>query len=46
MKSIGLIFPHQLMEDTTIFATCDEVFLVEEFLFFRQFSFHKHIQDQ
>jgi deoxyribodipyrimidine photolyase-related protein len=41
MKSIGLIFPHQLMEDTTIFTTCDEVFLVEEFLFFRQFSFHK-----
>ena len=41
MKNVGLIFPHQLMEDTTVFAACDEVYLVEEYLFFRQFSFHK-----
>ncbi|MCX8486602.1 MAG: cryptochrome/photolyase family protein, partial [Crocinitomicaceae bacterium] len=41
MKNVGLIFPHQLLEDTTVFAACDELILVEEQLFFRQFSFHK-----
>lgn len=41
MKNVGLIFPHQLTEDTTVFAVCDELILVEEYLFFRQFSFHK-----
>ena len=41
MKNVGLIFPHQLMEDTGVFNACDEVYLVEECLFFRQFSFHK-----
>lgn len=41
MKDIGLIFPHQLVKDTQIFSGCKELFLVEEFLFFRQFSFHK-----
>ena len=41
MKNVGVIFPHQLLEDTTVFAACDELILVEEFLFFRQFSFHK-----
>ena len=41
MKNVGLIFPHQLIEDTSVFTACDVLILVEEFLFFRQFSFHK-----
>ncbi|MCA0931438.1 cryptochrome/photolyase family protein [Lutimonas saemankumensis] len=41
MKKIGLIFPHQLFKEHLIYKKCDRLFLVEEFLFFRQFSFHK-----
>lgn len=41
MKSIGILFPHQLFEKHELHRACDEIFLIEEFLFFRQFSFHK-----
>ncbi|WP_082217717.1 cryptochrome/photolyase family protein [Dyadobacter psychrophilus] len=42
MKSITLIFPHQLFEKHPALAPERDVFLVEEDLFFNQFSFHKH----
>lgn len=36
-----LIFPHQLFKDTDYLDKNQPVFLVEEFLFFRQYKFHK-----
>jgi len=36
-----LIFPHQLFEDTDYLDKNQPVFLVEEFLFFKQYSFHQ-----
>ncbi|MCF2490191.1 cryptochrome/photolyase family protein [Dyadobacter sp. CY347] len=42
MKSITLIFPHQLFEKHPALTSERDVFLVEEDLFFNQFSFHKH----
>ncbi|PXW16237.1 deoxyribodipyrimidine photolyase-related protein [Chryseobacterium sp. CBTAP 102] len=36
-----LIFPHQLFEDVDYLDKNQPVFLVEEFLFFKQYSFHK-----
>ena len=41
MISSGLIFPHQLFEQNNLFSTCKTVYLVEEWLYFRQFNFHK-----
>ena len=41
MRSIRLIFPHQLFEDHEMLHTCDQIFLIEEFLFFRMYRFHK-----
>ncbi|MBU3662014.1 MAG: cryptochrome/photolyase family protein, partial [Bacteroidetes bacterium] len=41
MEVIGLIFPHQLFEDSPLFATCKKVYLIEEYLFFKQYNFHK-----
>ena len=40
-QQIGILFPHQLFEDSVIFKHCKEVYLVEEFLFFNQYAFHK-----
>lgn len=40
-KSIFLLFPHQLFRDITLLREADEVYLVEEFLFFNQYKFHK-----
>lgn len=36
-----LIFPHQLFEDTDYLDKKQPVFLVEEFLFFKQYLFHQ-----
>nr|WP_314490248.1 cryptochrome/photolyase family protein [uncultured Chryseobacterium sp.] len=36
-----LIFPHQLFRDTDYLDQRQPVFLVEEFLFFKQYRFHK-----
>ncbi len=36
-----LIFPHQLFKDTDSLDKSQPIFLVEEFLFFRQYKFHK-----
>ncbi|MCE7068023.1 cryptochrome/photolyase family protein [Dyadobacter sp. CY326] len=42
MKAITLIFPHQLFHEHPAVAVGRDVVLVEEHLFFNQFSFHKH----
>ena len=41
MKEAVLIFPHQLFEEHPALASDRVVYLVEEFLFFRQYKFHK-----
>ncbi len=40
-KSVNLIFPHQLFEHSPLLVNSFEVYLIEEYLFFRQFQFHK-----
>lgn len=39
--STAIVFPHQLFEDSQLLAMCDTIYLVEEWLFFRQYNFHK-----
>ena len=41
MKTIGLLFPHQLFNNHEILNNCDEIYLIEEYLFFKQYKFHK-----
>ena len=41
MKTAAIVFPHQLFENNPAVSEGGEVFLVEEFLFFRQLNFHK-----
>ncbi len=41
MTRIGILFPHQLFAHHPIHADCDELYIVEELLFFREFKFHK-----
>ncbi len=41
MTRTGIIFPHQLFEQNILASTCDIIYLVEEWLFFRQYNFHK-----
>ncbi len=41
MSSIGIVFPHQLFENSVLATVCDTLYLVEESLFFRQYNFHK-----
>jgi deoxyribodipyrimidine photolyase-related protein len=41
VRTVFLLFPHQLFSDSTLLQQADEVYLVEEYLFFRQYSFHK-----
>lgn len=41
MKEVTLVFPHQLFEQNPAVKKGREIFLVEEFLFFRQYKFHK-----
>jgi deoxyribodipyrimidine photolyase-related protein len=38
---VTIIFPHQLFEENPAILPDSEVFLVEEFLFFKQYSFHR-----
>ena len=40
-KTVFLVFPHQLFEDVDLLKQADEVYLVEEYLFFNQYKFHK-----
>ncbi len=41
MKSINLVFPHQLFKRSPLFKNEDPFYLVEEYLFFKQYPFHK-----
>ncbi len=41
MNSANVIFPHQLFEDSPLHENDFPVYLVEEFLFFEQYKFHK-----
>lgn len=41
MKTIGIIFPHQLFENSPLLDNCLTIYLVEENLLFCQFQFHK-----
>ena len=40
-KASQLIFPHQLFKESPLFSNKAPVYLVEEFLFFKQYPFHK-----
>ncbi len=39
--TVALIFPHQLFEDVEWLFRTSKVYLIEEYLFFRQYIFHK-----
>ena len=41
MQEANLVFPHQLFEESPVTENGHPVYLVEEFLFFRQYAFHK-----
>ena len=41
MSSINLVFPHQLFEHSPLLENGYPIVMVEEWLFFRQFAFHK-----
>lgn len=41
MKQANIIFPHQLFEKSPLFNTKASTYLIEEFLFFNQYNFHK-----
>tara|TARA_R110000868_G_scaffold108065_6_gene295402 strand:- start:22681 stop:23157 length:477 start_codon:yes stop_codon:yes gene_type:complete len=40
-KAINLIFPHQLFAESPLLENGEEVYLIEEYLFFKQYMFHK-----
>lgn len=41
MKTINLVFPHQLFEENPLLKEEGVFYLIEEFLFFKQYKFHK-----
>ncbi len=41
MSVVSIVFPHQLFEEHPALLKNRPVYLVEEFLFFRQYNFHK-----
>ncbi len=41
MKEIGIILPNQLFKESPLINKGLHIFLIEEFLFFRQYNFHK-----
>ncbi|MFN8253021.1 MAG: cryptochrome/photolyase family protein [Ferruginibacter sp.] len=41
MKEVTVIFPHQLFKEHPALSAGSHVLLVEEFLFFKQYTFHK-----
>ncbi len=41
MKNINLVFPHQLFQESPIFEVNAPVYVIEEYLFFKQYPFHK-----
>lgn len=40
-KSVNLIFPHQLFQNSQIMPADNPFYIVEEYLFFKQYKFHK-----
>ena len=40
-QEINIIFPHQLFEESPLLANGFKIYLIEEFLFFKQYHFHK-----
>ena len=45
-KTAFVIFPNQLFKDTTALAGVDEVYLVEENLFFKEFKFKNYADSE
>lgn len=41
MQAINIIFPHQLFQNSPLLDNKHAIYLIEEFLFFKQFKFHK-----
>lgn len=41
MKTASVIFPHQLFKENNLQNTNSTIYLVEEYLFFKQYNFHK-----
>ena len=41
MKQINIVFPHQLFEESPLFDGEGPIYLVEEYLFFKHYPFHK-----
>ena len=41
MSRTGINFPHQLFEQNILASKCDVIYLIEEFLYFKQYKFHK-----
>lgn len=41
MKQINILFPHQLFQESPIFEIDAPLYLIEEYLFFKQYPFHK-----
>lgn len=41
MKSINIIFPHQLFQKSPLFENDVPFYIIEEYLFFKQYPFHK-----
>ena len=41
MSTISLIFPHQLFQEAVLLETNTTIYLVEEYLFFKQYKFHQ-----
>ncbi len=41
MNKVGIIFPHQLFEQNELLDHVDTVYIVEEYLFFRHYRFHR-----
>ena len=38
---ISIIFPNQIFENSKLLDESSKIFLIEEYLFFNQFNFHK-----
>ncbi|RCL70039.1 MAG: cryptochrome/photolyase family protein [Cryomorphaceae bacterium] len=41
MMDISIIFPNQIFENSKLLDESSKIFLIEEYLFFNQFNFHK-----
>ena len=41
MKEVNILFPNQLFQESPLFDNKAPFYLVEEFLFFKQYPFHK-----